>query len=207
MLRSAAMDFRFVIAGEKPIPGKRIGREVFFEEDAGIAGGLHTGHQPLASGSCVRIEGLARRFAGNHGAAFLERRHRRTKVGFAPARKVGKIRLSQKRGGTAQPPPAQPRKKRNRDQDCEKPGFQGSAPPVATSVQVGLAEPIWRAKVQISVTSRWVSPWANWARNDTVISAVLPASAASTMRASVNPARVSAAGAPLRAAMSASKAL
>src|SRR5690242_7526832 len=56
MLRAAAMDFRFVVAGEKPIPGKRIGREVFFEESAGIAGGLHAGHQPLASGSCVRID-------------------------------------------------------------------------------------------------------------------------------------------------------
>ena len=55
----------------------------------------------------------------------------------------------------AQPPPAERTQRQDAKRDRDKPAAQGRAPLVATKVQVGLEEPIWRAKVQTSVTSRW----------------------------------------------------
>jgi len=155
MTIAAAADFGFVIAGEKSLACQRIGREIAFKEGTRIAADPSANLLPIRCGAGIIGNGFGGRLFAEDGATAAKCSQRRIEIRFAPAGKIGKTCRRQKRGGAAQPPPAKRGQQQDPEKRDDKPAAQGSAPLVATNVQVGLAAPIWRAKVQTSVTSRW----------------------------------------------------
>ncbi len=74
--------------------------------------------------------------------AAAKRGARGSEICIAPAGKIGELRDGQKHDRTAQPPPAKCAQRQNAEQHKDKSAAQGSAPLVATNIQVGLAAPI-----------------------------------------------------------------